>query len=128
MRRAEQCTPSDTYLRTCRSALAAEQAKSLADTDGWAHVDKQQVHVDWDVLYKKLAAMLDHSDVTTALTATTSGRQARTSRSSASMTDHVTSTAMSAQSRRPGGRWGPGSPQSARRLRPIIAEAQGRQR
>jgi hypothetical protein len=50
------------YLETCRTALAAEQAKSLADTDGWAHVDKQQVHVDWDVLYKALADMLDRSE------------------------------------------------------------------
>lgn len=50
------------YLETCRTALAAEQAESLVGTDGWAHVDKQQVHADWDVLYKTLAGVMDQSD------------------------------------------------------------------
>jgi hypothetical protein len=45
------------YLDTCRSALATEQAASLADTDGWSHVDRDQVHRDWDVLYRALANM-----------------------------------------------------------------------
>jgi hypothetical protein len=47
------------YVKTCRTALNAEQAESLAKTDGWSHVDKQQAHIDWDALYKELAAMLD---------------------------------------------------------------------
>jgi hypothetical protein len=50
---------SSEYLDTCRSALAAEQAASLAETDGWSHVDRDQVHRDWDVLYRALAAMPD---------------------------------------------------------------------
>ena len=39
--------------------MNAEQAKSLAATANWAHVDRQKVHQDWDVLYKELAPMLD---------------------------------------------------------------------
>jgi hypothetical protein len=39
----------------CRRALAAEQEASLSATDGWSHVDKQQVHSDWDALYRELA-------------------------------------------------------------------------
>ena len=31
----------------CRQALREEQARSLAETDGWTHVDKDQVHADW---------------------------------------------------------------------------------
>ena len=49
------------YLAQCRNALNAEQAKSLSETDNWSHVNKQQVHIDWDVLYKRLATMLDGS-------------------------------------------------------------------
>jgi hypothetical protein len=41
--------------QACRDALAAEQAASLAKTAGWSHVDKEQVHSDWDVLYRRLA-------------------------------------------------------------------------
>jgi hypothetical protein len=48
---------------TCRSALAAEQAASLAGTDDWSHVDRQQVHSDWDALYRALAAARDDSEV-----------------------------------------------------------------
>ncbi len=46
---------SGDYAETCRSALAAEQEASLAETDGWSHVDRQKVHSDWDVLYRALA-------------------------------------------------------------------------
>ena len=46
---------SDDDAQTCRDALAAEQAASLAKTAGWSHVDKEQVHSDWDVLYRSLA-------------------------------------------------------------------------
>ena len=49
------------YLAQCRNALKAEQAKSLSETNNWSHVNKQQVHIDWDALYKSLAAMLDGS-------------------------------------------------------------------
>ena len=45
------------YATTCRSALAAEQASSLSKPGGWSHVDKQQVHADWDRLYRTLAAL-----------------------------------------------------------------------
>ena len=31
----------------CRRALSDEQARSLAETDGWAHVDKERAHADW---------------------------------------------------------------------------------
>jgi hypothetical protein len=43
------------YAQACRDALAAEQAASLAETAGWSHVDKDQVHSDWDALYRQLA-------------------------------------------------------------------------
>lgn len=49
------------YLEQCRRAMAAEQAQSLAETDRWSHVDRQQVHADWDRLYKELAPLIDHS-------------------------------------------------------------------
>ena len=55
--------PSSDYADTCRTALAAEQAASLAETDGWSHVDRQQVHSDWDALYRALAAARDGSEV-----------------------------------------------------------------
>jgi len=50
-----------TYLETCRNALSQEQSKSLAETDHWAHVDRTQVHADWDALYKTLAGVIDTS-------------------------------------------------------------------
>ncbi|MFD7625541.1 TipAS antibiotic-recognition domain-containing protein [Streptomyces sp. NPDC059851] len=49
------------YEEECRRSLAEEQAKSLADTNNWEHVDKPQVHQDWDVLYREIAARLDGS-------------------------------------------------------------------
>ena len=47
------------YLEQCRHALATEQTKSLAETENWSHVDKQQVHVDWDILYKDISLFVD---------------------------------------------------------------------
>ena len=47
------------YLQECKTALDAEQARSLAETDNWSHVDKLKVHLDWDALYKELAPLLD---------------------------------------------------------------------
>ena len=41
--------------------MAAEQTKSLTETDNWSHVDKQQAHVDWDVLYKELVPLVNGS-------------------------------------------------------------------
>ncbi|WP_406204500.1 TipAS antibiotic-recognition domain-containing protein [Kitasatospora sp. NBC_01560] len=49
------------YEDECRRALAEEQAKSLAETNDWEHVDRERVHRDWDVLYKEIAAALDES-------------------------------------------------------------------
>ena len=43
----------------CRRSLREEQARSLAETDGWAHVDKDRVHADWDALYREIAVSLD---------------------------------------------------------------------
>ncbi|MBC3931695.1 TipAS antibiotic-recognition domain-containing protein [Undibacterium curvum] len=51
--------PTPEYLERCRVAMAAEQTKSLAETNNWSHVDKHQVHLDWDALYKELAPLLD---------------------------------------------------------------------
>ncbi len=52
---------SPDYLNHCRQALAIEQAKSLAETNNWSHVDKAQVHIDWDILYKEVAQVIDHA-------------------------------------------------------------------
>jgi hypothetical protein len=49
------------YLNECREALSTEQTKSLAETNNWSHVDKTQVHIDWDILYKELALLIDDS-------------------------------------------------------------------
>lgn len=46
------------YLDQCRAALAREQAHSLAQTDQWSHVDRAQVHRDWDALYTRLAPLV----------------------------------------------------------------------
>ena len=51
-------TSSPEYLQQCRAALASEQAQSLAETDNWSHVDKEQVHRDWDSLYRELAPLV----------------------------------------------------------------------
>ena len=50
---------STDYAQACRDALAAEQAASLAETDGWSHVNKEKVHSDWDELYRELAVARD---------------------------------------------------------------------
>ena len=47
------------YLQECRAALSAEQARSLADTGNWAHVNREQVHADWDELYKEMAGLVN---------------------------------------------------------------------
>ena len=54
-------TSSPEYLQRCRAALAAEQAQSLAETDNWSHVDKEQVHRDWDALYRQLAPFVEQA-------------------------------------------------------------------
>ncbi len=52
---------SPEYLEQCRQAMTAEQTKSLAETENWSHVDKAQIHMDWDVLYKELAPLIESS-------------------------------------------------------------------
>ena len=47
------------YLEQCRHALNVEQTKSLAETENWSHVDKRQVHLDWDILYKDISSSVD---------------------------------------------------------------------
>ena len=49
------------YLQECRDALSAEQARSLSETNHWAHVNREQVHADRDALYKELAPLLTSS-------------------------------------------------------------------
>lgn len=49
------------YHQQCKEALASEQSQSLSQTNNWAHVDKNQVHADWDALYRQLAPLIDHS-------------------------------------------------------------------
>ena len=49
------------YLETCRSFLSKEQAKSLSETNHWEHVNRPQVHADWDALYKEFSALIDSS-------------------------------------------------------------------
>lgn len=50
---------SKEYLTECKNALDTEQKYSLATTNNWAHVNKELVHKDWNVLYKKLAECVD---------------------------------------------------------------------
>ncbi len=49
----------NSYEDECRRSLAQEQAKSLAETNDWEHVDRERVHQDWDVLYREITAFLD---------------------------------------------------------------------
>ncbi|WP_440056470.1 TipAS antibiotic-recognition domain-containing protein (plasmid) [Pseudoalteromonas sp. T1lg65] len=46
---------SKEYVSECRKALEEEQAYSLSNTNNWSHVNRELVHQDWDILYKKLA-------------------------------------------------------------------------
>lgn len=46
------------YIEICKHAREREQAHSLATTENWAHVDKAQVHNDWNSLYKELAPLI----------------------------------------------------------------------
>ncbi|MDT9002426.1 TipAS antibiotic-recognition domain-containing protein [Paucibacter sp. APW11] len=59
-------TASSRYLDQCRAAMQAEQASSLAQTQHWAHVDRAQVHADWDALYKRLALLVDQCNADSA--------------------------------------------------------------
>jgi hypothetical protein len=43
----------------CRTALNQEQAKSLAETNNWEHVDRAKIHADWDALYQELAKSIE---------------------------------------------------------------------
>ncbi len=45
---------SEEFRQECRVALNEEQTKSLSETNNWSHVDRAQVHADWDLLYKKI--------------------------------------------------------------------------
>lgn len=53
----QQTTPD--YLDQCRAAQRTEQEQSLTSTDNWAHVDKPQVHADFDAFYRELAPLID---------------------------------------------------------------------
>ncbi|MEI8614849.1 TipAS antibiotic-recognition domain-containing protein [Shewanella sp. PP-He15 brown] len=52
---------SNDYLARCKKALNAEQTHSLSTTNNWAHVNRELVHQDWDVLYRKLAVYADET-------------------------------------------------------------------
>ncbi|MFF6793607.1 TipAS antibiotic-recognition domain-containing protein [Streptomyces filamentosus] len=62
-RRGDATTESgavgNSYEDKCRRSLAEEQAKSLAETNNWEHVDRERVHQDWDVLYREITAFLE---------------------------------------------------------------------
>lgn len=49
------------YLEQCRQALSDEQGKSLSESNHWEHVDRPQVHADWDAFYKDFAGLIDTS-------------------------------------------------------------------
>ncbi|MFJ8134325.1 TipAS antibiotic-recognition domain-containing protein [Streptomyces hydrogenans] len=49
----------NSYEDECRRSLAEEQAKSLAETNDWEHVDRERVHQDWDVLYREITGFMD---------------------------------------------------------------------
>jgi len=52
------------YQEKCRQALQGEQTRSLSATNNWAHVDRNKVHADWDILYKQLITHIDREAVT----------------------------------------------------------------
>lgn len=52
---------NEKYYEHCLACLSKEQSESLSVTNGWEHVDKEQVHKDWDVLYKEIALLIDES-------------------------------------------------------------------
>jgi hypothetical protein len=39
------------YLESCKKALKKEQEKSLLETNNWPHVNKDEVHKEWNLLY-----------------------------------------------------------------------------
>ncbi len=47
------------YLNSCRKVLEEEQTISLSQTNNWEHVDREEVHQDWDSLYKEIAQHID---------------------------------------------------------------------
>ncbi|WP_051740904.1 TipAS antibiotic-recognition domain-containing protein [Kitasatospora sp. MBT66] len=49
----------NSYEDECRRSLAEEQARSLAGTNDWEHVDRARVHQDWDVLYREITVFLN---------------------------------------------------------------------
>ncbi|MFB8243270.1 TipAS antibiotic-recognition domain-containing protein [Kitasatospora purpeofusca] len=49
----------NSYEDECRRSLAEEQARSLAGTNDWEHVDRARVHQDWDVLYREITVLLN---------------------------------------------------------------------
>ncbi len=49
------------YQELCRNALVEEQTRSLAATENWKHVDRSQVHGDWDALYREISGLIDTS-------------------------------------------------------------------
>ncbi len=51
---------SEEYLQICRDALAHEKAESLSGTNNWEHVDRKQVHEDWDTLYKEISEDIEN--------------------------------------------------------------------
>lgn len=54
-------TKSLEYLQECRATLASEQAQSLDKTNNWSHVNKEQVHLDWNTLYRELAPFVSEA-------------------------------------------------------------------
>ena len=56
-------TLTKAYVAECKKALDVEQTHSLSTTDNWAHVNRELVHQDWDILYKKLAVYADETAV-----------------------------------------------------------------
>ena len=47
------------YIDSCKKALKKEQEKSLFETNNWSHVNKEEVHENWNLLYVKIAEELD---------------------------------------------------------------------
>ena len=47
------------YIDSCKKALKEEQEKSLLETNNWSHVNKEEVHKNWNLLYAKIAEELD---------------------------------------------------------------------
>ncbi len=50
------------YIDACKKALKVEQEKSLLETNNWSHVNKEEVHRNWNLLYEQIAVELDTLD------------------------------------------------------------------